>query len=129
ETNHVKPSYNKVELKMKNSIRDFIRVAGVVIVACIISSFTSIIHNDEVHSDIFDEKHVQNTEIIRDYSPLAKIYYAPLPYDGEWNEMNEFQNFSVSEMDAKALAISIKDLNYHFQKMSGAKLEVILTDR
>lgn len=104
------------------------KAAGSVIGASITPSFASAIHKDQLHAGVFGENNTQSVEIIRDNIPLAKIYHAPLSYDGEWNDMNEFEHFSVSEMDEKALAIAIKDLNYHFQQMSGARLEIALTD-
>ena len=66
--------------------------------------------------------------IIRDGVPLARIYHAPLGQDAEWTGMKAFGKLSIDEMDAKALAVAIADLNDHFHKMCGTALEVVVTE-
>lgn len=66
--------------------------------------------------------------LIGDGRPLARIYHAPLSQDGAWTGTKELGKQSIPELDAKALAMAITDLNYHFKVMSGAELEVVVTD-
>jgi len=66
--------------------------------------------------------------LIRDGRPLARIYHAPLTQNAEWPGTREMGKLTVPEMDAKALAMSIADLNHHFTVMSGTTIEVVVTD-
>lgn len=67
--------------------------------------------------------------------PLAKIYHAPLSqtagsmiFDPKIRWAKDFAALSPDEQDAKCLANAIDDFNYHLEKMSGSKLEVVITD-
>ncbi len=71
---------------------------------------------------------VADVTLIRDGRPQARIYHAPLSQDGTWTGTKELGKLTIPEMDAKALAMSITDLNHHFKVMSGTELEVVATD-
>lgn len=74
-------------------------------------------------------------EWIRDGNPVAKLYHAPLPqeadsrvFDPKVNVAKAFAALPAAAQDAKCLANAIDDLQYHLKKMSGATLEVVVTD-
>lgn len=69
-----------------------------------------------------------DTPVIKDRTPVAKIYHAPIGQDTDWPKYRDLNKLSVDEMDAKALAVSIIDLQEHLQKMSGAMVEIVVTD-
>ncbi len=84
------------------------------IVSCSLLAFTMTTYGD--------------TPIIKDRAPVAKIYHAPIEQDTDWPRHRDLDKLSVDEMDAKALAVSIIDLQEHLQKMSGATVEIVVTD-
>ena len=69
------------------------------------------------------------TVVVRQGTPAARIYHAPLAQDAEWTGHKAFGKLTVDEMDAKSLAIAIADLNEHVLKMSGTALEETARDR
>ncbi len=73
-------------------------------------------------------------EVLRDGKPAARIYHVPLSQKADERAFaqnhgaaKKFTALSAPEQDAKCLADAIEDLNYHFDKMSGARLEIVET--
>jgi hypothetical protein len=74
-------------------------------------------------------------EWVRGGKPVAKLYHAPLAqtadsrvFDPKVSVAKGFAALSAEDQDAKCLANALDDLNDHLQKMSGARLEVVVTD-
>lgn len=79
---------------------------------------------------------VMPAELVVDGKSLMKIYHAPLSQEAlppEYAKDSEaaikkFRSLEPGKQDEVVLATAIRDLNYHLKKMSGAELEVIVTD-
>lgn len=66
-------------------------------------------------------------ELINESKPVAKIYLESLDKENTLPQGRGFNKLSLSQQQERLLAIAVRDLNYHFKKMSGTKLEVVIT--
>jgi uncharacterized protein DUF4838/glycosyl hydrolase family 2 len=70
---------------------------------------------------------VSAVELVKESKPVAKIYLESLDKENTLPRGRRFNKLSLPQQQERLLAIAVRDLNYHLKKMSGAKLEVVIT--
>ncbi len=71
---------------------------------------------------------VSAVELVKASKATAKIYLESLDKKNTLLQERELNKFSIKRQQEHLLAMAVRDLNYHLKKMSGAELEVVITN-